>query len=144
MDPLSALSVAASAVQFIDFATNLLSGTMEIYRSAEGAQSATRDLKSIIRHFKELNDSLLLSSSDPEGGKDLQQLCLDCSKVAEQLLSALNKISVEGKATLWKSFIVALKSVWSHDEIEVLERRLDMFRRQISMQIIVSLRYTSL
>jgi hypothetical protein len=37
MDPLTALSVAACVVQFVDYGTKLLSKGRELYKSADGA-----------------------------------------------------------------------------------------------------------
>jgi hypothetical protein len=55
MDPLSALSLAGSIVQFVDFGIKLLSGAGELYRSHTGTlkindqiELTTNDLKAVI------------------------------------------------------------------------------------------------
>jgi hypothetical protein len=45
MDPISILGLAANILQFIDYGTQLLSGTQEIYRSATGASSENIEIE---------------------------------------------------------------------------------------------------
>ena len=100
MDPVSALGAAASVVQFIDFTETLFSGTYQIYKSATGQTKFNFDLMTITTSLNTLNNdlrsSLHLATLD---GKPLSKveaeidtLCRGCSKVAEQLLLALENL----------------------------------------------------
>jgi hypothetical protein len=75
MDPVSALGVAASVVQFIDFAEALFSGTYQIYKSATGQTKFNFDLMTITTSLNTLNNdlrsSLHLATLD---GKPYQKL----------------------------------------------------------------------
>jgi hypothetical protein len=54
MDPLSALSIAASVVQFVDFGRHILSDSYEIYRSQSGELAKEVDLKIISKDLTDL------------------------------------------------------------------------------------------
>jgi len=55
MEPLSALSVAASVVQFLDFGTNLLKGTWRVYSTSQTA-SPWKEISSDLPKRKRLSN----------------------------------------------------------------------------------------
>jgi hypothetical protein len=151
MDPVSALGVAASVVQFIDFTETLFSGTYQIYKSATGQTKFNFDLMTITTSLntlnKDLRSSLHLATLD---GKPLSKveaeidtICRGCSKVAEQLLLALEKLKAQEEHNFWDSFLKALRTIWQKREVETLEKQLETFRMQISLHINVALRYNA-
>ena len=148
MDPVSALGVAATVVQFVDFTISLVSGTYKIYNSASYNRDENFDLKTITTSLNELNSDLRHSLTPVASthklsprNEAIDTLCKECTKVAEKLLSALNGLSGQTKCKLWGSFQQALRTIWSQEEIQSLKKRLDTFRHQISMQILALLRY---
>jgi hypothetical protein len=58
MDPVSALGVAASVVQFVEFTSSLICSTYEIYQSASGCSAASVDLETITTGLQALNTDL--------------------------------------------------------------------------------------
>ena len=58
MDPLSALSIAASVVQFVDFSADLISGTYKIYNSGSAHSTEDSELQSITESLRTLNNEL--------------------------------------------------------------------------------------
>jgi hypothetical protein len=148
MDPVSALGVAASAVQFVEFASSLVSSTYEIYQSASGGSAANIDLESITSSLKALNADLRHSLSRAASCKELSasdlelnKVCTNCEAVTDRLISALRKLKAQKKHSIWDSFGRALLTVWSKEEVEALQKQLNTFRHQISLQIIASIRY---
>jgi hypothetical protein len=153
LDPVSALGVAAAVVQFIDYSTNLISKSVKIYKhiSNKGAgftpQYADLEVitKDLLRHSKDLEKS---AKAGPTGGsrnsndEELHQLCLACTQVAAELLAALahSKLKFMGKFRELKSFRHALMGTWPEEEIDSLQQRLDGFRQQLIVNILVSLR----
>lgn len=152
MDPLSALSVAASVVQFIDFASTLVSSTYKIYKSTTGDTKEKLDLKVVTSSLKSLSNDLRLSlDQDTSEGKELSKvdteintLCASCSDIADELILALEKLNVQKEHDIWQSVRTALQSVWGRKEVDTLVKRLESFRSQISLHINASLRYNSL
>lgn len=143
MDPLSALSVAAAVVQFIDFGSTIISSTYAIYASFDKHKDGTRDLVSITGRLSWLNAELERSaafSPHSQVDRDIVILCQQCNKSATTLLDALNQLNAPSRPNLWGSFKLALRSVWSQGEIDALQDRLNSYRQQISMHILVGMR----
>lgn len=143
MDPLAAFSVAANVIQFVDFTSKLISGSHEIYKSATGEAKRNSELKTITKSLMRIN--LSLGKQGPLGSaneRELENLCKDCSSVAIDLIRALEQLQIKssGKHQRWSSFKSALLTVWRQEDIDTLEQRVDSFRQQISMHILVSLR----
>jgi len=95
----------------------------------------------------DLRSSLHLATLD---GKPLSKveaeidtICRGCSKVAEKLLLALEKLKAQEEHNFWDSFLKALRTIWQKREVETLEKQLETFRMQISLHINVALRYNA-
>lgn len=150
MDGLSALSVAASVTQFIEFGCSLVSKSKEIYRSANGASLQQVEAESAIKRLLELSGRIKASSRletqiPPIVWEDqaLQAICDGCILVSNELLQKLEKLKVQDgqKFRRYKSFRQALKSVWSKGAVDDIVIRLDAFRKEMDAHVLVSLRY---
>jgi len=168
MDPFSALSLASNVVQFVDFGSKLVSRILEIHHSADGALAANVDLETIITDLRNISESLgppggpntpengtslvqLTDSCDAPGGLNalknktsLEQLADSCNALANELLSVLEGLKVEGRRKKWGSVRKALKSAWKEGEVKALSARLDMFRSQLTNRLVALLRYSPL
>ncbi|KAE9362558.1 hypothetical protein N431DRAFT_145544 [Stipitochalara longipes BDJ] len=147
MDPVTALGVASAVVQLVDFTQALIRGTYEIYRSPSGKSDANVDLETITTSLKRLTDDLQLSLGEATisrklspGDVEIQNICKDCNVVATKLVSALDKLKAQKTQRLWDSFGVALRTVWSEEEVETLQAQLHNFRSQLSLLIVTSIR----
>lgn len=67
MDPLSAIGIAASIVQFLDFSQKLVSGTLELYRASDGATSYNSHLEYITNDLSQLCGTLERASQEGIG-----------------------------------------------------------------------------
>jgi flagellar motility protein MotE (MotC chaperone) len=148
LDPLSALSVAASAVQFVDFASKIVSKAKNIHGSPEGALRENRETETVTICLQEMADQLENSdlSSTAQGLDDneqrLRDICNEYSQITEQLVKRLGDLKVlrETNNRKWKSFRQALKSVWSKRDVDDMATRLDELRSELDTHIFVSLR----
>lgn len=133
MDPLSAVSLAGTVVQFLDFGIKLVAKTHEIYNSAEGAEVRNIELDAIAQNFVSLNQRVRNRSRQvcayaiSEDEKALEAMTEQCNKVGEELIDALQKAKVQGAHKRWKSVRQALKSVL----------RLKQYREQIVVVLLV-------
>lgn len=82
----------------------------------------------------------LQDSTNSANDTALRELCQSCNIVAKKLLSALNKVKVQGKQQKWKSFRKALRSVWSKEDISSLEQQLARLRDELNLRVVVDLR----
>jgi hypothetical protein len=139
MDPLSTIGLVGNIVQFVDFGSKLISKSVELYRSTEGALDENLDTETATNHLKDLNEKLK-NGAKATGDTTLKDLCEACDKVARELLEALGKVKVKGKHEKWKSIRKALRSVWSKEHIEELEQRLARLRAELNLHLVVDLR----
>ena len=150
MDGLSALSVAASVAQFLEFGCSLVSKSKEIYHSVDGALPRNISAEDATRRLIELSEviksGLVLDSHQPDLASKvddaLRSICDGCIAASETLLSKLDKLKVQNGQGMrrFKSVRQALKSVWSQKSVDELAERLQHFRREMDAHILVSLR----
>jgi predicted RNase H-like nuclease (RuvC/YqgF family) len=150
MDPLSALGIAASVVQFVQFSGSLVSKSKQIYK--HGALLDHVECETATRRLTELSTDVESSLKDLEelgslshDAKTLKLICSNCAKLSEELISRLEKIQVneKSKSRKWKSFRQALKSISTKDAVDSLARRIADCRDELNSHLIVSLRYVS-
>lgn len=149
MDPLTIFGAVASAVQFVEFAGKLVYGTGVIYKSAKSGEETHSDIETITKSLHQLSQELAKSLAShkarngqlSESKKAMQQLCQSCQGTATELIKVLEELHGPDKPNYWSSFRKALAAVWKESDIEELRKRLDSFRQQISLHILVSVRY---
>jgi hypothetical protein len=148
VDPLTALSVASSVVQFVDYGTKLLSKTSELYKN--GSLADNDELELVTKDLTRLTGDLVLGkeqqddadTNDPGAGEDtaLQELARSCNDVGEQLLAQLRTLKVtksgnkleHGLESLGKS----LRSLWKRSKVENIEKRLRKVREELDTRIL--------
>ena len=147
MDPFTALGLASSVIQIVDFSCRLVSKGQNIYKSADGSTATNIDTE-IVAHDLDLLNSQLQRSfhestyTEPLSKEDqsLVDLCWKCSDLSSELKAKLDKLKVTGRHRKWKSARQALKSVSGKDGIEELANRLALYRDEINLNITISLR----
>ncbi len=123
MDPLTALGLAANVVQFIDFGTSLISGTLERYRSATGTSIGNSELESITEDVKQLSIGLEANTKGSSKHETaLKNLSGRCKDAADELLAVLVDLKVKGKHKKWESFKQAVRSIDKEKKIQVFGR----------------------
>jgi hypothetical protein len=151
MDPLSALSVASSIVQFIEFGNKLVGKGFQIYKSADGALAENVDKEVVVHDLIHLNERLetsilrkapekLNNESENHALSALYALCSRCRILGEELLAHLRALRVEGRNRKWRSFRQALKSVLAEEAIDEIGKRLATFRDELEFHVLVDLR----
>jgi hypothetical protein len=144
MDPITALSVASSVVQFVDFGFNILSKAREFHR--DGSAVEHRDLLRVAEDNKSHTTKLHTELSNiparalSEEDKALQELCQGCLGVAKDLTDALGKLVLKGNQSKWKSFRAAFKATWGKERLAELKARLELYNQQIDRGVLVSIR----
>jgi hypothetical protein len=156
IDPLTALGIAGNVIQFVDFASKLVSKGGQYYRSADGALLQHTELSAAAENLQRLSHglgtSLRIEQSipstkpyEPLREYNLAELGLwhansECYKLAKELSKALEDLKVSGKHRRWESFRQAFRTLWSEEKIETLSKRLDSARAQLVIHLLVHLR----
>lgn len=139
MEPLAIIGLVGSVVQFVDFSGKLISKSTELYQSSKGALAENIDIETAISDLVFLKSKLQITTATT-GDNALERLCTSCGTAADELLLALDKVKVKGKPGKWKSIRKAIRSVWSKEEIEELERRLERLKEELNLHIVVDIR----
>lgn len=152
LDPVSAVGLAGSVVQFVSFTTGLLSKGNEIYHSADGAVIENLELEMITRNLAGLLSQLSTplkddpsedSSTDSATEMDslrLKDLSDSCGSAARDLLDTLEDIKLKGSHRKWRSLRQALRTSWSNEKIDGLVRRISRYREELSFNLILAIR----
>jgi hypothetical protein len=146
LDPFSALSLAAALFQFIDFTAKIVSKGNHLFQSASGILPENESIESAAIRLRDLAGPLQPQTPAVGGYTEdgaLKALCGECVNIASQLLDQLDKLKVPGNCNCrrWKSFRQALKSVWSKDTVDGLNKRLKGLDEQLRTHILLLLRY---
>jgi BMFP domain-containing protein YqiC len=139
MDPITIISLIGNVIQFVQFSNDLVSKSVQLYQSSNGALAELNDTMTATNHLLGLNYKLK-DAAAKTSDKTLRDLCISCESTADELLMALDRVRVKHKHRKWESIRKALLTVWSRDEIAELERRLAKLREELNMHITADLR----
>lgn len=108
MDPISALSVAAAVVAFVEFGWNVAHATYDIRCAAIGQPAeilrlaaTSSELSSIASTARDKLKSL--GSSFPRQAESFEHLATECAGAEEKLKEALNKLTVNGTTRMMRA-----------------------------------------
>ncbi|KAF8850535.1 hypothetical protein BDZ45DRAFT_696655 [Acephala macrosclerotiorum] len=147
MDPLTALSLAGTIVQFVDFGSKLVSRSQELYRSSNGSLTVneeldlvTQTLLKIVAKLQRPQGSEVLTGSGADDYSSLVELCCSCTQVAEDIIAKLENLKITGKPRRWRTLKHAIKSCWTEKDLDALFKRLSMLRQALETHVMVELR----
>tara|TARA_R110002003_G_scaffold502_9_gene20108 strand:- start:436 stop:912 length:477 start_codon:yes stop_codon:yes gene_type:complete len=150
LDPLTALGIAANVVQFIDFTIRIIAKSNDIYQSASGSLIEHDDMNKVTLDLSALSTKLRdsVAVTAPNAGLTLDEQALHdlskgCLETSQELTKALQRLQNNGKTSRFRSFRQALKTVWSKDDIKELERRVGMYKEELTFRIVVGLRFVT-
>lgn len=154
MDPLSALSVASSVVQFVQFGCSLVSKGQEIYDSEGGSLLKHVECEEATNRLVELTEKLRPALRDCRANKPapagdigsvaaIEDICDNCLAISKELIALLGKLRVKEdcKRRKWFSFRQALRSVWSKGDLDAIEKRLLACKKELDSHLIANIRY---
>jgi hypothetical protein len=134
LESLAAIGLAGNIVQFIAFASHLVSKSHEIYRSASGLSDEHLDLETISDDVLSLSAKLKVSPASDAG---LCALAERCIVVAQELSRAISDLRNQQQNTKkLNSFKQALRGVWKKPWIDELTSRLEKIREQILFHLV--------
>ena len=147
LDPLTAISLAGSVLQFTDFGIRVVSGTIELYYSADGVNAERSSLEFKTTQVQNLAEQVIypLEHNDDDGPpskqeQELKKLATSCKEIASDLLSVLDGLKVKrpaGPGRKLESFrkAVAAQTPWNRDKIASLDKKLRVVREEMFHRI---------
>ncbi|THV49265.1 hypothetical protein BGAL_0204g00200 [Botrytis galanthina] len=147
MDPVSAISLAAVIAQFIDYSCKIVCKSKEIYNSTSGLTTEHNRTEMVTLRLKELTQVIRPPPKKTNSGSSivhsrLQMITQECIVVSDTLIDHLNQLKAptQSQHPKWKSFRMALKSVWSKHEIDEFALRLRDLRKELDTELLLLLR----
>ena len=139
LDPVTAIGLASSMIQIVDFGCRLVSQTQEVYHSASGATKdnvtraeITKDISSLLKDLTRKDQNFpRLNPDDIALGK----LVDSCEHEANELMHLLEQLDVPDNVTQWKSCRKAIKIVREEGKVKDIERRLFKLQKQIDSRL---------
>jgi hypothetical protein len=141
MDPVTALNLASSILSFVDYATKIVIGTYEVYKSVSGTTEENAHIDTVIGDLREATydlDSNLVGKTKHE--KALKELASKCETLSDELSRLLKKLAVSGDHSTWKSLKVKIKSMRKEKEVAGMEKRLGEYRSEILLRLTLILK----
>jgi len=139
MDPLTAIGLAGSVVQFVSFAHEIISLGKEVYKSPNGTIQESREIGAMLDDLLDVHGRLVRSQLHLERGDALSRLIDQCAPIYKELESVLESLKSQGGGK-WKSLHTAVKLAWKKGEIKDLEKRLRRLQRQIDSHLVSYIR----
>lgn len=142
MDPVSAVGLASSILTFVEFAANLVTGTIKIYRSSDGALDENTQLDKAIDEL-DLLSSLLdkRPSCKTEAERRIARIAGDCRADSKALDDILKQIaSSRNKGAFRRSLKASWMSIKSRKEVDALKSRLQKYRSEVLLHVTSLLR----
>ena len=150
MDPVTALGVAAAAIQFVAFTSDFVKGTIKLYNSDAGQEDRHADIASDVNHIEEILQALSWTPSKspyrPLAGNletKLVSVIDECHAVYKELDALLRATQIaenkNGRAI--EAFRVKWRSTQKKHEIERLYDKLKQLRANTDSCAIMLLRY---
>lgn len=145
-EAVAALSLAANILQVLDFGKQFAIAGYAIYHAGPGSVEALSDLQSSSSRFHSVLTELQKGAaraptSNVANGEDgILVLASKCSGVLKQMLESIvspGSLEKGGKRDAAKA---AFKLGWKKGDIESLQKRLDQFRDELTLHLVVSLR----
>ncbi|KAE9364398.1 hypothetical protein N431DRAFT_488965 [Stipitochalara longipes BDJ] len=145
MDPLTALSVAASVVQFVDFTFKVLSDAHQLYENGElsvheQTSKVAHDLASFSRQLRKSIRDQNSTAALTENELELDLLCRECASLSSELITKLENLKPPARGHPWESVGHALKSMWSRKDLNEVEVKLSKYRDAMNSRLLGSLR----
>ena len=140
MEALGVVGLVGNIIQFVDFSGKLVSKSIQLYHSCDGAPVESIEIEEATKHLLRLNKTLK-DNATTVGDGALWSLCLSCRETAIDLLEALDTVKVKGRQQKWESIRKALRSVWSKEEVKRLEQRLAKIKDDLNLHVVMNLRY---
>ncbi|KAK3690314.1 hypothetical protein B0T22DRAFT_537020 [Podospora appendiculata] len=141
MKPLSALSIAATVVQFVDFTIKAILTARKVHKDGSSVDvtaimKTTEELRSWVAGLTAPQDSAPGVGDD--GSKSLKAAYeVFCTTISSAPWKT-NNLSSKHRSS-WASIYVALNTIYKKEDIEAMAKRLESYRQEISLHLLAVL-----
>lgn len=134
---MEAVGLASSIITFIDVAYKVVRGAYEIHDSAAGATEENVHIAVVIDDLERTTAEL---NADPRmiADPELISLAQRCQGISADLVGRLKGLQSKSKNPL-QSVAAAVRILRKQKDINAIEKRLDKYRQQIILRLILLL-----
>lgn len=141
LEPLTALSLASSILQVIDFGGDVVKLTREIYKSSSGSTETVTKLDDSLQSFNALAAKLQREASGQEEPLTQQQaaardLAARCTALAGRFTSTCEDLQSKGDPSKRQSIKIAVKIKMKQSTLEKYQRDLSGLRADVMAHIL--------
>lgn len=149
LDPVTAFSLAANILQFIQTGSQFVIQATAICRSGSNGLSELRDLRQLTVELQSSLQELENPSKVPgaSGGLSmtayetrLASLSKGCSKLARDLVTTLDSIGVNDKGGRMDTILTAFRAYYKTSSIDSLTDRINTYQLQLATALVISMR----
>lgn len=133
MAEFTAVGVAASVLQVIDFGTRFIATAWQLSRSEHDFLMSLEDLRKTSDNFRDAQRTL--ESTDPGSNKAVESLVQKSVAISEEMTNSLDKIG-RGRSALKKAWL----TLWKEEKLKTLEVRLREVQLDLTFHMTVDLR----
>ncbi|KAH6854701.1 hypothetical protein B0I37DRAFT_302065 [Chaetomium sp. MPI-CAGE-AT-0009] len=143
MDPISAISLAAAAAQFIDLAVKVVNRLVDFGANVDQAPKAFRQIRTelplIIDGLRRIDDrGREGSQGDSVSRAAVYRVIEECQEVVKQLDELLDKILPSPDASSWERRRKAIASLTSDAKVEELAKSLNKYIQALTFHQVVA------
>jgi hypothetical protein len=148
MEPVTALGVAGSVIQIVDFSVRFLSQVKNICDSTDGEIEEFTNLRRDATRLRKLNTSIAAALKAREGEtvltdleRDTLAICIECEATSVELLSSLKEVDGkgEGHGRPLAATLIAVKAIWKKKKSTKLQGRLESLRGMLVGSIVANM-----
>ena len=143
LDPINAIGLASSIVQFVQLGTKLVLEGLELYQSNDGALARNSELEAIVKDINQRSEILTNTPQLSEDDVAMQKLAESSRKIADELLKQLSSLRTPESHKRLQSSRKAMAAAWKKDKIADLERRLCRLQNQINQRLVFMMRFST-
>ncbi|KAJ9145468.1 hypothetical protein NKR23_g5422 [Pleurostoma richardsiae] len=151
MEAAVAVGLASSIVQFVDFGGKLVRNLKELRSNSNTDVNVdylrlARDLRTIVQDLVQSNRSAVCQNGAlPSESSDFLDIADSCASLASKIIDKLESVALQSgsSTTTTKRVKAALKASWRGNEIDELAKRLQYYRDELQIRMLMPLRETA-
>lgn len=140
MDPISAISLAAATVQFLQFGLGALAVCKQIRDNVDHATDGNRELEDSIRRLHEIRKDLTPAAMPRGTSNHVVEAALECSQLSDELLQILQALKDHSRGKNLAVLRKNLQALKSQRKIEKLQNRLIARQARLDTALTVEMR----
>ncbi|KAK0647106.1 hypothetical protein B0T16DRAFT_414706 [Cercophora newfieldiana] len=137
-EAVATLSLVANILQILDCGREFVQTALGIWCSDDIRAESFAPLNVVSSDLHNAVQHLQIPTSD--GDAEIVKLAQECSKVSNDMLESIKKLGLGATLTKWEGARAAFRRVWSKAEIDALDAKLEKFRGQLTLRLLISIR----